>query len=169
MKKVLILVDDLYEDLELWYPRLRLQEDGIGVLVAGPKSNVVYRGKHGYPCLSDMEFLEAEEPDFDGILIPGGYAPDKLRRYGKVLELVQQFYQSKKCIGFICHAGWVPISSRILKGKKVTGAEAIRDDFENAGAIWKDQEVVIDGNLISSRMPKDLPSFAKAVIDYLRQ
>ena len=169
MKKILILVDDLYEDLELWYPRLRLQEAGIGALVAGPKSSTVYRGKYGYPCLSDMEFLEAEEPDFDGLLIPGGYAPDKLRRYPKVLELTQQFHVSKKCIGFICHGGWVPISAKILKGRKVTGTEAIKDDFENAGAIWKDKEVVIDENLVSSRTPKDLPLFAKSLLDTIHK
>lgn len=167
MKKVLILVDSLYEDLELWYPRIRFQEAGIGTLVAGPESGKVYSGKHGYPCMSDMEFLEAEEPDFDGLLIPGGYAPDKLRRYPKVIELTQQFHASKKCIGFICHAGWVPISARILKGKKVTSVDAIRDDMENAGSVWIDQEVVVDGNLISSRTPKDLSVFAKAMIHYI--
>jgi protease I len=167
MKKVLILVDDLYEDLELWYPKIRFQENEVSSLVAGPKSSCVYQGKHGYPCLTDLEFWEAEEPDFDGLLIPGGYAPDKLRRYPKVLELVQQFNASKKCIGFICHAGWVPISAKILKGRKVTSVEAIKDDIENAGAHWEDKEVVVDKNLISSRTPKDLAYFAKAMLDYM--
>lgn len=169
MKRVLVLVDELYEDLELWYPRLRLQENGIGTLVAGPKSGVQFHGKYGYPCRADMEFLEAEEPDFDGILVPGGYAPDKLRRYEKVLELIQQFHQSRKCIGFICHGGSVLISAGVLSGRRATGTEAIRDDLINAGAIWENNEVVIDDNLISSRSPKDLPYFAKAMIKYIER
>ena len=169
MKKVLILVDDTYEELELWYPKMRLQEEGIGALIAGPKSNHTYIGKHGYPCHSDMELEEPQAQDFDALLIPGGYAPDRLRRYHKVLELVRDFHQQKKCISFICHGGWVLISAKILKGKKVTSFSAIKDDMENAGAIWIDQEVVIDHNLVSARTPEDLPAFVSAILQVIKK
>ena len=169
MKKVLAFIDDVYEDLELWYPKLRLEEAGHQVVVAASVRDRVYKGKHGYPCVSDASIEEVEAIDFDAVLIPGGFAPDRLRRYSKVLECLREFDVKKKLIAFICHGGWVAISAKILKGRKATSTIAIKDDMENAGAIWTDQALVVDKNVISSRTPKDLPQFAKAMVDFLAQ
>jgi len=165
--RVLILVEHAYEDLELWYPKLRLAEEGMEVVVAGPEKTV-YPGKNGYPCRADRTFNEVRAVDFDALVIPGGWAPDRLRRSHVVLDLVREFDAAGKPIAMICHAGWVPISARILKGRKVTGVGAIKDDLENAGAQFVDQSVVVDGNLISSRTPADLPDFCKALIATLK-
>ena len=165
--RVLVLVEQAYEDLELWYPKLRLIEEGMEVVVAGPEK-AVYAGKNGYPCRADRSFNEVRAVDFDALVIPGGWAPDKLRRSQVVLDLVREFHTANKPIGMICHAGWVPISARILKGRKVTGVGAIKDDLENAGAQFVDQSVVVDGNLVSSRTPADLPDFCKALIATLK-
>ncbi|HSW86568.1 MAG TPA: type 1 glutamine amidotransferase domain-containing protein [Rhabdochlamydiaceae bacterium] len=164
MKSIIYFIDEIYEDLELWYPKIRLEEEGHKVVVAGPISGQIYKGKHGYPCKADVAINEVKGSSYDAIAIPGGYAPDKLRRIPKVLELVREFDAQKKVVAFICHAGWVPISAKVLKGRKATGASAIKDDLENAGATWKDEAVVVDKNLISSRTPADLPHFAKAII-----
>lgn len=169
MKKILILVDELYEDLELWYPKIRLEEEGHEVTVAGPLEGVVYKGKHGYPCKSDIAFDEAKAGDFEGVVIPGGYAPDRIRMVRKVLSLITEMNRQGKVIAFICHGGWVPISAGILNGRKATSYQAIKDDMENAGAIWSDEPVVVDRNLISSRKPGDLPFFAKELIGALGQ
>jgi len=163
---LLAFVDDIYEDLELWYPRLRLEEDGFGMQLAGPEIKT-YKGKHGYPAKSDLRIADADSHDFTGLLIPGGFMPDKLRRMEKVLDLTREFMDQRKLVAFICHAGWIPISAGILKGRRATGSLGIKDDLENAGAIWVDEPVVVDDNLISSRTPKDLPAFAKAMLDYL--
>lgn len=163
---LLAFVDDIYEDLELWYPRLRLEEAGYAMKLAGPELKV-YRGKHGYPARADLRIADASNHDFAGLLIPGGFMPDKLRRDEHVLSLTRQFLDQKKLVAFICHGGWIPISARILKGRRATGSLGIKDDLENAGAIWVDEPVVVDDNLISSRTPRDLPAFAKAMLDYL--
>lgn len=168
MKSFLVFVHDLYEELELWYPKIRLDEAGFKTVIAGPAAKQTYQGKHGYPCHSDIAFDDIQSETFAGLLIPGGFAPDKLRRYPKVLHTVQQMHQANKPIAFICHAGWVPISAKILKGRHVTGVSAIKDDLENAGARYSDQAVVIDRNLISSRTPSDLPEFCKALLAALR-
>jgi protease I len=162
-QRVLVFVEQLYEDLELWYPKLRLIEAGMDVVVAGPEK-VVYAGKNGYPCKADQKLDETQASDFDALVIPGGFAPDKLRRLPKVLELVRDFDKAGKPIAMICHAGWVPISAKILKGRKVTGVSAIKDDLENAGATFLDQAVVVDGHVISSRTPADLPDFCRAIL-----
>jgi len=166
-KKVLMFVDDVYEDLELWYPKLRLIEEGAIVVVAGAEANKVYEGKNGYPCKSDASYNNVEEKDFDGLVIPGGFAPDKLRRIPKVLELTKQFNDSGKLVAHICHAGWITISAKIMKGYKCTSTPGIKDDVENAGAIWIDESVVIDRNMVSSRRPDDLPDFCKGIIEVL--
>ena len=165
MKKVLALVAEFFEDLELMYPVIRLKESEIQVTIAGQEAHKSYKGKNGYPCKSDMAFKDLKSADFDGMLIPGGFAPDKLRRIPEVLKMVQEMHQATKPIAFICHGGWVPISAKILTGKKATGTTAIKDDLENAGAIWKDEALVIDGNLISSRTPADLALFGKALVE----
>lgn len=167
MKKVIVFVEELYEDLELWYPKIRLEEAGYKTVIAGPEAGKVYKGKHGYPCKADMSFNETLKIAHAGVVIPGGYAPDKLRRYPEVLQIVKKAFDEGKVVAFICHAGWVPISAKILKGKKVTSVAAIKDDMENAGAIWSDQAVVVDGPLVSSRKPDDLPMFMKEVLSLL--
>jgi protease I len=165
-KTLLTFVDDVYEDLELWYPMLRLQEAGYSVRVAAVELRS-YTGKHGYPARSDLQLKDARSADFCGLLIPGGFMPDKLRRDAKVLSLTREFHEAGKLVAFICPGGWIPLSARILQGKRATGSLGIKDDLENAGAIWVDEPVVVDGNLISSRTPKDLPPFGKAMVDFL--
>lgn len=162
--RFLQLVDENFEDLELWYPVLRAREAGITVELAGKEKNKVYNGKHGVPATTDISFSEVKPGDYNGIMIPGGWAPDKLRRYPELLEIVRQLNRDKKIIAEICHAGWVLISANVLKGRKVTSTPAIRDDMVNAGALWKDEPVVVDGNLVSSQGPKDLPAYMKAVL-----
>ena len=165
-KTLLAFVDDIYEDLELWYPKLRLEEAGFAVRLAGPELRT-FKGKHGYPAMTDLLISQAASRDYCGLIIPGGFMPDKLRRDGKVLSLTRDFFQSGKLVAFICHGGWIPISAAILRGKRATGSLGIKDDLENAGAVWLDEPVVVDGNLVSSRTPKDLALFAKAMVDFL--
>jgi len=166
--KILMFVASEYEDLELQYPRIRLQESGAEVVVAGEKKDEIYKGKHGYPCKACISFDEVQVKDYSALVIPGGYAPDKLRTLPKVLEITREFNQEKKLIAFICHAGWIPISAQIIKGIKSTSYKAIRDDMINAGANWVDEAVVVDQNFISSRSPEDLPMFCPAIIKYLK-
>lgn len=166
-KRYLIFVEHEYEDLELWYPKLRLEEAGAQVTVAGPKSGVTYRGKHGYPCVSDGDISQMEAADFHGVICPGGWAPDKLRRDPKVLELARQFTKAGKLVAAICHGGWIPISAGVYKGIKVTGSPGIKDDLVNAGAIWDDAEVVVDRQFVSSRKPADLPAFCAAILQLI--
>lgn len=167
-RKGLILVENMYEDAELVYPRYRLIEEGVKIVIAGPKAQEVYQSKHGYPCQSDIAFQNARENEFDVLIIPGGYAPDKLRRYPVVLNLVADFHQKGKPIAFICHAGWVPISAKVLKDVKCTSHSSIKDDMMNAGAQWVDEPIVVDRHFISSRKPDDLPYFCLAIIEAMR-
>ena len=166
-KKILMFVDHVYEDLELWYPKLRLTEEGAEVIVAGPEAGVVYKGKNGYPCKSDAAIRDMTDSDFDGLVLAGGFAPDKLRRDPKVLELTRNMHKSGKPVAHICHAGWIPISAGIMRGFKCTSTPGIKDDLINAGAIWSDEPVVIDRNMVSSRRPDDLPEFCRAIIKLL--
>ena len=163
-RRFLMFVDDIYEDLELWYPKYRLAEAGGHVMVAGPEANRKYAGKHGYPCVSDAAIREMEAADFDGVVVPGGFMPDKLRRDPKVLELVRQFAAAGKLVAAICHGGWIPISAGVYKGVKVTGSPGIKDDLVNAGAVWVDAPVVIDRHFVSSRKPDDLPDFCEGIL-----
>jgi len=164
--ELLALVDDIYEDLELWYPKLRLEEAGYPVRLAGRELRV-FTGKHGYPAAADLLWETARSAEFLGLLIPGGFMPDKLRREPKVLALTREFFDQGKLVAFICHGGWIPISANILRGRRATGSLGIKDDLENAGAVWVDEPVVVDGNLVSSRTPADLPQFAKAMVQFL--
>lgn len=165
-KKILILVEDLYEDLEFWYPKIRLEEEEAIVTVAAPEKKT-YRGKQGMSVVPDILVSDVDSPRYDALVIPGGYAPDRLRRSKQVLELVRAFDAAKKVIATICHGGWVLISAKIVKGRHMTGFFAIKDDLENAGVLYHDEPVVIDGNLISSRSPADLPQFCRAIIKAL--
>ncbi len=166
-KKIAILVEDSYEDLELWYPYYRLLEEGADVKLIGPEAKV-YQSKHGYPAEANLSAAEAKADDFQGIIVPGGYAPDKLRRYPKILDLVREVFENGGIVASICHGPWVLISTNILKGKKTTGFNSIKDDLVNAGAIYLDKEVVVDNNLITSRTPQDLPAFLPAIIEGLQ-
>jgi protease I len=167
-KRILFFAGPLYEDLELWYPKIRLEEEGATTVVAGIGEKT-YQGKRGYPVTVDTHVDQIQASDFDGLVIPGGFAPDQLRRFEKVLQLTREIYQAGKPVAFICHAGWVPISAKILKGKRATSVRAIKDDMENAGVVWEDNAVVVDGNLISSRTPADLPQFCRALIRALER
>ncbi len=168
-KKVMAIIDEEFEDLELWYPVMRLREEGATVHFVGSEKDKTYIGKYGVPATSDYSYEEVSSKDYDGILVPGGWAPDKLRRYPEVLTFVKEMDKDEKPIGQICHAGWVLISAKILNGRKVTSTPGIRDDMENAGAEWFDEAVVVDGHIISSRRPPDLPPYAKAFADALAQ
>jgi protease I len=163
-KHILILVGPDYEDLELWYPKLRLIEAGAEVTVAGPDAGGAYKGKHGYPCTADAAIASMRCEDFDGIIIPGGWMPDKLRRDARLLQLVREFNESGKLVAAICHGGWIPISAGIYKGVQLTGSRGIKDDLENAGARFVDEPVVVDRHFISSRNPNDCPDFCHAII-----
>jgi protease I len=166
-RNVLILAADDFEDMELLYPLHRLIEEGVAVTVAGLDDHPV-RGKKGYgPLPVDTTVDQVAEASFDALVIPGGYAPDKLRRSDVVLDLVRAFDTAGKPIAFICHAGWVPISARIIKGRRATSVGAIRDDMVNAGADWVDEAAVVDGNLISARTPDDLGPWMKALLTAL--
>jgi protease I len=165
--RVAVLAEETYEDLELWYPVIRLREAGAEVKIIGPRAGEVYKSKHGYPAKADVTMDEAHVADFDALVIPGGYAPDRMRRHTAMLNLVRGMHEAKKPIAFICHAGWVPISAGIVRGRTVTSVSAIKDDLVNAGAKWPDQAVVVDGNVISSRTPPDLPAFCRALVEML--
>lgn len=166
-KKIAILVEDLYEDLELWYPYYRLLEEGAEVKIIGPEAKV-YQSKHGYPAEANLSAEEAEADDFQGIIVPGGFAPDRLRRYPEILDLVRGIFEKGGIVASICHGPWVLISANIMKGKKTTGVISLKDDLTNAGAIYLDKEVVIDDHLITSRTPLDLPAFLPAIIAALQ-
>lgn len=166
MKTVLILAGPEYEDLELWYPRLRLEEAGFDVVVAGLGERE-YRGRHGYPCAPDGTVKDYPAALLAGLVVPGGWAPDRLRRDGQVLERVREVHRQGKMVAAICHGPWVLISAGIVRGRRLTSTTAIRDDLVNAGAEWVDAPSVVDGNLVSARVPRDLPAFARAMLGVL--
>ncbi|MDR1650826.1 MAG: type 1 glutamine amidotransferase [Synergistaceae bacterium] len=165
--RFLMFVDDLYEDLELWYPKLRIEEAGGEVVAAGPEAGKLYAGKHGYPCVSDAAIEDMRENLFRGLVIPGGFAPDKLRRLDRVKELTREFMASGKLVAHICHGGWIPASAGVCKGFRMTSTPGIKDDLINAGAIWVDEPVVTDRNMVSSRRPGDLPHFMRGIFEFL--
>ncbi len=163
-QKVLVLAADLFEDMELLYPVYRLREEGVDVTIAGLTTDDV-TGKKGHgPVKVDTTVDDVEARDFQALVIPGGFAPDKLRRSEGVKSIVGAFNADSKPIAFICHAGWVPISAGIIKGRRATSVDAIRDDMVNAGADWVDEPCVVDGNLISARTPDDLGPWMKALL-----
>jgi protease I len=165
---ILIFAAKFYEELELWYPKIRLEEEGYTTVVGG-LGDPVYTGKAGsYPVTPDAHVKDLKAGDFDGLIVPGGYAPDILRRHQPVLDLTREIFEAGKPVGMICHAGWVPISAGIVKGKRGTSVGAIKDDLVNAGMLWEDKAVVVDGNLISSRTPADLGEFMKAYLKALK-
>ena len=167
-KKIIILVEQIFNDQEFWYPYYRLKEAGAQVVVVGSGSAEEYTGKSGTQVKVDASADQISPSEFDGIIIPGGYAPDHMRRYPKMVKVVKELFEARKVVAAICHAGWMLASADILEGRTVTSFFAIKDDLTHAGAIWVDQEVVVDGKLITSRKPDDLPAFMKAMIDGLK-
>ncbi len=163
-KRAVVLAADQYEDLELWVPYLRLKEEGVIVQIVGAEGGKTYTSKHGYPVKSDAAAEDIDPDEIDLVVIPGGYAPDHMRRSRKTVGLVRDVHEGGGHIAFICHGGWMACSAGILKGRKATSFFAIRDDMENAGAHWVDEEVVHDTRLISSRTPADLPAFCRELV-----
>jgi protease I len=166
-RSFLAFVGEDYEDLELWYPVLRFREAGAKVVVAGLKAGVTHKGKNGYPCPVETTVEGLSAKDFAGVLCPGGWMPDKLRRDANVQRLVREFDEQKKVVAAICHGGWIPISAGVYKGVKVTGSPGIKDDLVNAGAIFEDAPVVVDRHFVSSRKPDDLPDFCRGILSIL--
>ena len=165
-KTILILVGPEYEDLEVWYPKLRLEEAGYETKLAGI-GEALYRGKHGYPAPVDGDVRDFPASELAGILAPGGWAPDKLRRDIEVLSRVREVHSAGKLVATICHGPWILISAGIVRGRTLTSTVGIRDDVINAGAMWVDRPAVIDGNIVSARVPKDLPAFSVAMLEVL--
>ncbi len=167
-KRVAVLVDQQYQEMEVWYPYYRLIEAGAEVHLIGAEKGKSYPSKVGYPATSDLSYDEVTASDYDGIVCPGGFAPDFIRRHPKANQFVADFDKQGKLVAAICHGLWCCCSAKILNGRKCTSFFAIRDDVEHAGAIWSDEEVVVDRNLVSSRKPADLPAFMRACIDVLK-
>lgn len=165
-KKIAIFVEDYYEDLEFWYPYYRMKEEGAEVTVIGSGKGD-YKGKNGVPAREDISIKEAKSADFDALIIPGGYSPDHMRRHKSMVDFVSQMNSHSKIIAAICHAGWMLISAGAVNGRRATSYFSIKDDMKNAGAEWVDEEVVRDGNIITSRQPADLPAFCRAIIGSL--
>ncbi|HDQ39815.1 MAG TPA: type 1 glutamine amidotransferase [Desulfonatronum sp.] len=163
-KKAIVLIEDMYNDYEYIYPYYRLLEAGADVQVVGPKAGQVYKGKAGTTAKSTAAAADVNPVDFAGLIIPGGYAPDIMRRHAAMVGLVREMDAQGKVVAAICHAGWMLASAKILKDRTVTSFFAIKDDLIHAGANWVDQDVMEDGKLITSRTPDDLPAFMRAVI-----
>jgi protease I len=166
-KRAVVLVENNYQEMEVWYPYYRLQEAGLDVIAAGREAGKTYTSKLGYPIVSAQAISTLHATDFDALIVPGGYAPDYLRSYPEVLRLVRGMDAAGKVVAAICHAGWVLCSAGILKDRHATSFINIKDDMVNAGALWEDSEVVVDKNLITSRKPADLPAFMQAILNLL--
>jgi protease I len=160
-KRIAVLVADLYQELEVWYPLLRFREDGAETVAVGAEGGKTYASKKGYPVVADQSIADVHAKDFDAVVIPGGWAPDTLRQDERMVNFVRAMNQAGKIVAAICHAGWLLCSADILRGRKATCFQAIKDDMVHAGAHYVDEEVVVDGNLITSRMPTDLPAFCR--------
>ncbi len=165
--RVAVLAENIYEDQEAWYPILRLREAGVEVVVVGPEAGVTYTSKHGYPLKSDMASRDAKPAKFDGVIIPGGYAPDKMRRDKAMVKFVADINKAGKLVASICHGPWLMCEADVLRGRRFTCVGAIRTDCVNAGGKFEDAEVVVDGNLVTSRTPPDLPAMMRAVLRFL--
>ena len=166
--KVAVLVEANYQDMEVWVPLYRLREAGYETVVVAPRPGT-YASKHGYPIDADAVASELNASDFAGVVVPGGWAPDRLRQDPGVTRFVKELADSGKIVAAICHAGWVLVSADICRGKRMTAYKAIKDDMVNAGADFVDEEVVRDGNIITSRTPDDLPAFCREIINALAE
>ncbi|MFQ5860291.1 MAG: type 1 glutamine amidotransferase domain-containing protein [Dehalococcoidia bacterium] len=168
-KRIAVLAENDYQDVELWYPVYRFREAGATVSIVGMERDKTYASKHGYPAKSDLAVQEVQVGDFDALIIPGGYAPDLMRRHPAMVQLVRDFHAQGKVVAAICHAGWMLASAGIVKGKRATCFFSIKDDLINAGALYEDSEVVRDGNIVTSRKPDDLPAFCREIIGALAE
>jgi protease I len=167
-KRIVIFIDNAYQELEVWYPYLRFQEAGITVVFAAAESGQTYASKHGYPAKADKSYDELSVSDYDGVIVPGGFAPDRIRRHPKANLFVKHMDEAKKLVAAICHGPWVLCSAYgLLKGRRATSFFAIKDDVVNAGANWEDGAAVVDNNLVTSRKPEDLPEFCCACLNVL--
>lgn len=163
-RRVAVLAENLYQEMELWVPYYRLKEEGAEVQVVGSGGAKSYASKHGYPVSVDVQAEQVNAVEYDAVIIPGGFAPDLMRRSPAMVALVRDAFAQGKVVAAICHAGWMPVSAGILRGRRATSFFSIKDDLVNAGATWVDQEVVVDGNLITSRKPDDLPAFCREIV-----
>ncbi|SRR6266536_5413497 len=166
-KRIAILAENMYQEMELWVPYYRLKEEGAEVKVVGAGGAKSYTSKHGYPVSVDVQADHVKAVEFDAVIVPGGYAPDMMRRHPAMVSLVREASQQGKVVAAICHAGWMLVSAGILKGRRATSFFSIKDDLIAAGANWVDEEVVVDGTLITSRKPDDLPAFCRAIVGAL--
>ncbi len=166
-KRIAILAENMYQEMELWVPYYRMKEEGAEVKVVGGGGAKSYTSKHGYPVNVDVQADQVSAVEFDAVIVPGGYAPDVMRRHPAMVKLVRDAAQQGKVVAAICHAGWMLVSAGILRGRKATSFSSIKDDLVAAGANWVDEEVVVDGNLITSRRPDDLPAFCRTIIGTL--
>ena len=166
-KKIAILLDQQYQELEVWYPYYRFREEGALVCLVAPKAGETYPSKLGYPCVSDVSVRDVKGTDFDAVVVPGGWAPDYMRRDDGMIRFIQQCAQAGIVLAAICHGGWMLCCTDVLRGRRATSFVAIRHDMMNAGAKWVDEECVVDGNVITARKPDDLPAFCKAIIERL--
>ena len=167
-KRVAVLAADLYQEMEVWYPLLRFREDGAETVAVGAEAGKTYASKKGYPVIADKSIADVRAEDFDAVVIPGGWAPDTLRQDERMLNFVRDMDKAGKIVAAICHAGWVLCSADVLRGRKATCFKAIKDDMVHAGAQYVDEEVVVEGNLITSRTPLDLPAFCREVAKALQ-
>ena len=166
-KKVAIMVNQMYQVLEVWYPYYRLAEAGLEVDFVAAESKKEYHSKEGYPCVSDIAAGEARADDYDCMIVPGGFAADFMRRNADIIKFANDMVDAGKIIAAICHGGWLLCSTNIYRGKKATCFMAIKDDIKNAGAEYADADCIVDGNLITSRKPDDLPAFCTAILKAL--
>ena len=166
-KRVAVLAENMYQEMELWVPYYRLREEGAEVRIVGHSKATGYASKNGYPVPVDAQAEAVSAVEFDAVVVPGGYAPDMMRRSAAMVQLVREAHQQGKLVAAICHAGWMLASAKIVQGKNVTSWPSIKDDLVHAGAKWVDQEVVVDGNLITSRKPDDIPAFCREIVNAL--
>ena len=166
-KKAVVLVEKLYEDQELIYPYYRLLEAGAEARIVGPEAGKVYQGKSGTIATSGLAARDVDPGALDALVIPGGYAPDHMRRHHSMIDLVRGVFDRGKVVAAICHAGWMLASAGVVRGRRLTSFFAIKDDLVHAGAQWEDQEVITDGNLVTSRKPDDLPAFMRSILALL--
>jgi len=166
-KRIAIMLDQQYQELEVWYPYYRLSEEGAEVIRVGPEGGAIYPSKLGYPCVSDAAARDVGGAEFDAVVVPGGWCPDFMRRDETMVRFIQAAAQAGTVLAAICHGGWMLCCTDALKGRRATSFVAIRHDMMNAGAEWVDAECVVDGNVITARKPDDLPAFCAAIIEML--
>lgn len=164
-RRVAVLLDEGFEDLEFWVTVMRLREEGAEVTVVGTSAGKTVRGKNALQATSDVAASEVSAADFDSVVVPGGWAPDKLRRHAEVTDLVRAVYEQGKIVGLICHAGLVGISAGVVKGHRATGSLGVKDDLVNAGATWADEPAFRDGNLVWGRVVEDIPAWCRVLVD----